>query len=124
VALNRIAVYLDEDEVTEQVSSLKQDFSEPATTTAKDEGLGLENASFQWNKVEETAADSSQPAKVPESSLSSSASSLVEVRTVVGTDESQDHHFELKDVSVIFPEGQLSVITGPTARYVFLHSFR
>ncbi|KAJ7282599.1 hypothetical protein C8J57DRAFT_1295798 [Mycena rebaudengoi] len=115
VALNRIAVYLDEDEVTEQVSSLKQDFSEPATTTAKDEGLGLENASFQWNKVEEAAADSSQPAKLPESNLSSSASSLVEVRTVVETDESQDHHFELKDVSVIFPEGQLSVITGPTA---------
>lgn len=27
----------------------------------------------------------------------------------------EDHRFELKDISVRFPEGELSVITGPTA---------
>lgn len=28
---------------------------------------------------------------------------------------STDHRFELRDVSIMFPEGELSVITGPTA---------
>lgn len=29
--------------------------------------------------------------------------------------ENVDHRFELRDINVRFPEGQLSVITGPTA---------
>ncbi|KAJ7145739.1 multidrug resistance-associated ABC transporter [Mycena epipterygia] len=117
VALNRIAVYLAEDEVTDQVSSLKQDLSEAPVLGAANEGLGLENASFKWNKVEKL--EDTKPSKVPESSVPSASSSLVDVNTIVDTDsitsEQQDHQFELKDLSVLFPEGQLSVITGPTA---------
>ncbi|KAJ7468712.1 hypothetical protein FB451DRAFT_1560403 [Mycena latifolia] len=114
VALNRIAVFLAEDEVTDQVSSLKQDLSEPALATANDEGLGLETASFQWNKVIEETAKTESP-KVPQSSTPSASSSLVDVETIRDSEETQDHRFELKDISVRFPEGQLSVITGPTA---------
>lgn len=29
--------------------------------------------------------------------------------------ENTDHRFELRDINVRFPEGQLSLITGPTA---------
>ncbi|KAJ7123089.1 multidrug resistance-associated ABC transporter [Mycena epipterygia] len=107
VALDRIAVYLAEDEVTGQVSTLKQDFSEPAT---QHEGLGLENATLQWNKIE--VVRKPEPHKVPETSPSASS-----VNTIVNADggEPQDHLFELKDISVVFPENQLSVITGPTA---------
>ncbi|KAG6840543.1 hypothetical protein C0991_005903 [Blastosporella zonata] len=58
VALKRIAVYLDEDEVSEQVSSLKKDASQPPSAPAAEtapqeqEGLGIENGSFKWNEVE------------------------------------------------------------------------
>lgn len=119
MSLKRIAVYLDEDEVTPQVSSLKQDLSDPALSNAQDKGLGLENASFEWNKVEVEKKDS-EPSKVPETNAQSASSSLLDVSTIAGadSDESQDHRFELRDITVMFPEGQLSVITGPTARCV------
>jgi hypothetical protein len=53
LALDRIAVYLDEGEVSEQVSSLKKkDFSGPRFPS-EDEALGLENATFKCNEVDE-----------------------------------------------------------------------
>ncbi|KAJ7303772.1 hypothetical protein DFH08DRAFT_793782 [Mycena albidolilacea] len=114
VALKRIAVYLDEDEVTAQVSSLKQDLS--AFSSAPDEGLGLENASFEWNKINTEKAEAG-PSKVPESHLHSGSSISVDVSTIADASrgETPDHRFELKDLSIRFPENHLSVITGPTA---------
>ncbi|KAJ7850608.1 hypothetical protein B0H14DRAFT_2581828 [Mycena olivaceomarginata] len=88
VALNRIAVYLDEDEVTSQVSSLKQDPSDSAPSNAQNEGLGLENASFEWNKVEDEKAP-----RTGESTRTARAICVLEF-------DQQNH---------------LSVITGPTA---------
>ncbi|KAJ7843057.1 hypothetical protein B0H14DRAFT_2359165 [Mycena olivaceomarginata] len=116
VALKRIAVYLDEDEVTSQVSSLKQDLSGSAFSGAQDEGLGLENASFEWNKVETENKDP-EPAEVPESHPQLASSSSVDVSTIVDADDSETHghRFQLKDLSIRFPENHLSVITGPTA---------
>ena len=52
VTLKRIAVYLDEEEVTDQVSSLKKDYSGPHLFD-DDEGLGLECATFKWNEIVE-----------------------------------------------------------------------
>ncbi|KAJ7147242.1 hypothetical protein C8R46DRAFT_1129771 [Mycena filopes] len=98
VALNRVAVYLAEDEVTAQVSSLKQNTRQPIAEDLE-EGLGLANASFRWNRV---AAEPS----------ASNATSVVSLSTESGVEE---HRFGLKDISVIFPEGKLSVVTGPTA---------
>ncbi|KAJ7662919.1 multidrug resistance-associated ABC transporter [Mycena rosella] len=113
VSLNRIAVFLEEDEVTDQVSSLKQDLSDPTFTVAN-EGLGVENASFRWNKVVEEP-EAMAPPKTPKSGTPSASSSVVDVGTIPDNNGSQDHRFELKDISVLFPEGHLSVITGPTA---------
>ena len=31
------------------------------------------------------------------------------------SNENGDHRFELRDITVMFPEGQLTVVTGPTA---------
>ncbi|KAJ7619721.1 P-loop containing nucleoside triphosphate hydrolase protein [Roridomyces roridus] len=87
VSLQRIAAYLAEDEVTAQVSSLKVE--EEGLAPMK-EGLGMEKASFEWNSV--TAAP-----------MNESVSTFAE------------HRFELKDISVMFPEGRLTVVTGPTA---------
>ncbi|KAJ6615389.1 multidrug resistance-associated ABC transporter [Mycena sp. CBHHK59/15] len=110
--LDRIAVYLAEDEVTEQVSSLKHDLSEPHLPGSEDEGLGIQNASFKWNEIE----DPEKP-KGREPSLSSVSSSVDDVSTVVDEENEglRDRRFELRDISVLFPEGKLSVITGPTA---------
>ncbi|CAK5281621.1 unnamed protein product, partial [Mycena citricolor] len=104
VALNRIAVYLEEDEVPEQVSSLKG----TARNTYSDDGdnrLGFDHASFKWNEVEAKETDAK---KKP-----SDTDSIV---TATGSDNGvSDHRFELRDVSLTFPEGQLTVVTGPTA---------
>ncbi|GLB44359.1 putative ABC transporter transmembrane region [Lyophyllum shimeji] len=127
VALNRIAVYLDEDEVTPQVSSLKTDASHPPPAD-EEEGLGLENASFKWNEVEESTdtdknGQGKDEGKITNGSSASSTAAVSEVGITVeeaptsetSLAEAMDHRFELRDVSVHFPEGQLSVITGPTA---------
>jgi hypothetical protein len=96
----------------DKVSSLKQDFSEP-TLTSEDEGLGLENASFRWNKVEE--AQTTGQSEAQDSTPQSESSSLADASTI----NDEDPRFELKDVSVLFPENKLSLVTGPTARYAY-----
>ncbi|KAF7298743.1 ATP-dependent bile acid permease [Mycena indigotica] len=106
VALKRIANFLEEDEVTEQVSTIKQDF---AAATIVHQGLGLENATLEWNQVKEDDKTTTA-ASVPKSA----ASSVADVSTLADS-EIRDHHFELKNISVLFPENKLSVITGPTA---------
>ncbi|KAF7297249.1 hypothetical protein MIND_00958000 [Mycena indigotica] len=111
VSLNRIAVYLEEPEVSEQVSTLKSGRSNPHLLSGEyDDGrLGLENASFKWNEVEEVEdKDNKKPA--------SDADSIVTAESDNGTAiVANDHKFELKDISVIFPEGELTLVTGPTA---------
>ena len=114
VTLKRIGVYLDEDEVTDQVSSLKKDSSEPYLS-GDDEGLGLEGATLKWNEVIEVAEKGDQ-----KKSSSSSTTSLEadEASTVVDTEsigDQSDRVFELRNVTIRFPEGELTVVTGPTA---------
>ena len=119
--MNRIAVFLDEEEVTEQVSALKKDYSEPYLPRADDIRLGLEDATLKWNEVPESpeTKDQSKDAEQLPSDTSSVASTSTRLDDTVSetTTESGagDHVFELKDVSVFFPEGQLTVVTGPTA---------
>ncbi|KIJ35250.1 hypothetical protein M422DRAFT_262419 [Sphaerobolus stellatus SS14] len=54
VAMDRIETFLNEDEVSEQVSSLKRGPIDP--TASEDDRLGILNASFKWNEVEEDSA--------------------------------------------------------------------
>ncbi|KAJ7173895.1 hypothetical protein C8R43DRAFT_1094036 [Mycena crocata] len=116
VSLSRIAVYLEEEEVSAQVSSLKQDGAIPDLDGAE-EGLGLEDATLRWNELPKQGGDkdvtgSGGPASPPGSIGGS---------TALGEDSesddegSQNRKFKLRDISVLFPEGKLSVITGPTA---------
>jgi hypothetical protein len=109
--------------VSEQVSSLKKDLSVPHLPGSEDDGLGLENASLKWNEVEE-AKDLD---KGKDSNTSLTTSTDDETNAALGREEdavtetqsnngeTADHRFELSDISVRFPEGELSVITGPTA---------
>ncbi|KAG7085320.1 hypothetical protein E1B28_013860 [Marasmius oreades] len=157
VALDRIAVFLAEDEVDEQVSSLKglhsreDDHSHqpPFLSGDSEGGLGLEGATLKWNKIEKkeqpkTNDDPSQAQAQFRTSWFSSVRSRMRkikgaisrdsttahgnndttvasvsetgtVHSVRSDDASQERRFELKDISVLFPEGELSVVTGPTA---------
>ena len=125
VALNRIAVYLEEDEVTDQVSTLKKDYSQPHLPGAEDD-LGLENATFKWNEVPEPVdkdndkgkLNSGPPSPTESSEADESGTAVgdnVSVRSAENPDGNGERLFELRDISVIFPPGELTVVTGPTA---------
>ncbi|KAF7979924.1 hypothetical protein HWV62_40336 [Athelia sp. TMB] len=119
VALDRIAVYLDEDEVSEQVSTLKKlNTGPPAADADADAALGIENASFKWNAVDEAKEQQKADAKAGKKGKDKkdkAKSRAASEATVVAPDAPADHQFELRDISVVFPDGKLSCITGPTA---------
>ena len=112
VTLKRIAVYLDEEEVSDQVSSLKRDYSESHLFDG-DEGLGLDCATFKWNEVEVKKGKQLGQNK----SSSPSTISLVsdEISMIVDAESISDRVFELRNMTIRFPEGELTVVTGPTA---------
>ena len=119
VALKRTSVYLDEEEVTDQVSSLKKDRSE--AYLSNDEGLGFDDATFKWNEVVEVAEKGKESAqnKLPSPTSSTSeatdkASTVVDNLSERSIEERGDRVFELRDMTIRFPEGELTVITGPT----------
>jgi ABC-type multidrug transport system fused ATPase/permease subunit len=119
VALKRIAVYLDEEEVTDQVSSLKKDRSEPYLS-GDDEGLGLEGATLKWNEVVEVVekgkeSGQNKSSSPPTSEVADESSPVVDNVSERSISEPGDRVFELRDMTVRFPEGELTVITGPTA---------
>jgi len=138
VALKRIAVYLDEEEVDEQVSSIKKvrnaesrrPGSGEETVSGYKSGLGIVGGSFKWNAVEEKVDDvKGKKADRPGGGASEATSATVEgtdaatvTGQVEGAEEGEsllaadaDHRFELRDISVMFPEGELTLVTGPTA---------
>lgn len=118
--MQRIETFLNEDEVDEQVSSIKR--TQMGASAPTFDEFGLKNASFKWNAVkEEEDTDKSKKGKDDSGSTNGSNGTGhgpdIEAAAAIAsalTDES-DRKFELKDISVIFPEGELSVITGPTA---------
>jgi ABC-type multidrug transport system fused ATPase/permease subunit len=121
VALNRIATYLDEDEVSAQVSTLKKAALPPSEEELEEDGLGIENGSFKWNEVPEGEKEEEEEGSKKRSINVSTDESVVTegteddgVREEAGVGAG-DHRFELRDIDVMFPEGELTVITGPTA---------
>ena len=118
VALDRIATYLDEDEVDEQVSSLKGSCFEASVDDDTTKGLGIENGTFKWNEVEQkddvTAETSNSVNSTPTNDAVQGADDEIDRGSLRGSVTS-DHRFELKDVNIMFPERQLTVVTGPTA---------
>jgi hypothetical protein len=116
VSLDRIVTYLAEDEVDAEVSTLMQGNID-SSEAVDDPRLGLEHASFKWNVVEE--GTNTGPSLVPEA-LPESTASVVEPEPVpgdsisVGGQEGADHQFELRDISVVFPDRKLTVVTGPS----------
>ncbi|KAJ3788774.1 hypothetical protein GGU10DRAFT_384717 [Lentinula aff. detonsa] len=123
VALDRIAGFLDEEEVTEQVSSLKKDISSVARSREHNEEivLGLETATLKWNEVETAKPDEGKQNGSNEPTSGDTGASEVGSVTVrseasdTGFESEGEHQFRLEQISVIFPEDKLTVVTGPTA---------
>ncbi|KAH8810160.1 hypothetical protein DL96DRAFT_1716877 [Flagelloscypha sp. PMI_526] len=116
VSLQRIAMYLNEDEVPSFIVDV------PGREEALNESLGFDHASFKWNKIQENT--SSAPSVLPESwppvvkffsRQSSESPSLSQQNDSESEPEVMGRNFELKDISVTFPEEKLSIIVGPTA---------
>ena len=111
----------------EQVSTLKKGKVPPAEEI--DAGLGIVNGSFKWNVVEEKNTDKvkGKGGKANETASGTNGTNGTTVAdetatavddtsvTSVGLASQSDRRFELRDINVIFPEGKLSLITGPTA---------
>ena len=124
MALKRIETYLGEEEVTEQVSSIKRVWV-PVDPLATNDGLAIENGTFKWNEVpEEETKDEGKGKKNGNAknswfgasrSSSDTTSTVVDAESLSGLSGVEDHKFELRDISVRFSEGELTLITGPTA---------
>jgi hypothetical protein len=101
------------------VSSLKRShFSASAGDDDSSKGLGIENGTFKWNEVETKDDDTAKIAKRVSSASTDDVAQETNdetERTSVSASESSEHRFELKDINVVFPERQLTVVTGPTA---------
>lgn len=106
VAVDRITAYLEEDEVDDRVSSLKMDLSS-ASEADLTKGLGIAKGSFKWNEVEQDGERDADNIEISRSVDTLDSNTTVGPETQTGT-----QRFKLRDISVMFPEGQLSVITG------------
>jgi hypothetical protein len=118
--LDRITDFLAEDEVTDRVSSSIVS----SQSSSEEDGFGIMNASFKWNEGDavqnrDKNIVNPHPIVTPHA-ISSSDNETMESEPDIWLDssllaESTDNQFELKDISVIFPQNKLSVIIGPTA---------
>ncbi|KAF9984323.1 hypothetical protein BGZ75_004117 [Mortierella antarctica] len=89
VSAARIDRFLDEEEVLVYANAN----SKPRKNLPTDPIIGFKNATFSYaGKTEQDAADAAHNAG----------------------ENASGHHFELKDLNLEFPVGELSVITGPT----------
>ena len=85
-------------------------------------GLGIVNGSFKWNEIEQKKDDKDNKGKAKDPSTNGGNSNGSDAdETATAVDDASvlstpaDHRFELRDVNVMFPEGQLTLVTGPTA---------
>ncbi|CAE6439243.1 unnamed protein product [Rhizoctonia solani] len=119
VSLQRIEAYLSEDEVSDQVSALKR--PPPTPHSPAETRLGCKNASFRWPTISTVDQKGSSSAKPQQRSRWTKLLIKLRLRKEVAPPEAQeqtsteeDQPFTLRDVSVVFPEGVLSLVYGPT----------
>lgn len=100
------------------MSSIKQGPVNPSAE--EDNRLGILHASFKWNEVED---DSLLKGKISDSLPKSSNTSIAESEGDTGPSDSvsvngqstgEDRKFEMRDINVVFPEGKLTLVTGPS----------
>ncbi len=109
------------------MSTIKKGRVPPSAET--ETGLGIVHGTFKWNEVEEKKVEDKGKSKDNGKKTNGSngseaaASSADETATAVddasitsaGLTSVADHRFELRDINVMFPDRQLTLVTGPTA---------
>lgn len=82
------------------------------------DAIGLKNASFRWNAVKEEEKDKddkkAKGKKSPNTKASEPEADAASAITSTTAAE-EEQRFELSNLSVVFPDGELSLVTGPTA---------
>lgn len=88
--------------------------------------LGIINGNFRWNAIEDTETQESKDKKKKDKAKKDKKKDKKKGRddaqeedgTSVEGDGSEPQEavrFELRDIDVVFPQGQLTLVTGPTA---------
>jgi hypothetical protein len=136
VSVDRIAQFLDEEEVPAFVSDLKEEPATAATNrpTERDERLGIKDGWFRWNQaVEPLEAEAAhkrwwkfwrKSETLPMVVKPVSSDLTTERNGTNGTSTPAElHRFELRDIDIVFPSGHLTILTGPTGRFHVLLLF-
>ncbi|KAI6146199.1 P-loop containing nucleoside triphosphate hydrolase protein [Pisolithus tinctorius] len=112
VSLERVEAFLNEEEISDYASSPVALSPDPETY---DGALVIQGGRFKWNKVGDKKANPPQE-----------RSGELNTQPVVQTEPAgppvdageialrDGNYFELRGISVRFPEGELSLVTGPT----------
>ncbi|CAE6340042.1 unnamed protein product [Rhizoctonia solani] len=119
VSLQRIEKYLSEEEVPDHVSALKR--STPTSLAPTETRLGCNNATFCWPTIATIDRKTGEALKVQQPSRWTKFLTSLRLRKKAdplkvpeqATTE-EDQPFTLRDISVVFPEGVLSLVCGPT----------
>ncbi|CAE6351129.1 unnamed protein product [Rhizoctonia solani] len=131
VAVKRIEKYLSEEEVPEHVSSLRR--AAPSPHEPVDSRVGCTGATFRWPSAPTDDADKKNTKPGFFSKIGSAWGALTGFigRVFVllrlrrkpeetpndgqpEPEEVPEKPFELKDISIVFPEGVMSLVSGPT----------
>jgi ABC-type multidrug transport system fused ATPase/permease subunit len=131
VAVKRIEKYLSEEEVPEHVSSLRR--AAPSPHEPVDSRVGCTGATFRWPSAPTDDADKKNTKPGFFSKIGSAWGALTGFigRVFVllrlrrkpeetpnddqpEPEEVTEKPFELKDISIVFPEGVMSLVSGPT----------
>jgi ABC-type multidrug transport system fused ATPase/permease subunit len=117
VSIERIAAFFAEDEVDDEVSSLKM--KPYVITTVPDATLGIVgNASFAWNSISPSNSTKRSPEGngTAQTTAAQDDAHQGQGRNSPDSDStSEEPRFELQDIDITFPEGRLTLVTGPTA---------
>lgn len=128
IALKRIEKYLSEEEVPDYVSSLMR--AAPSPHEPIDARLGCAGATFRWPAAPSDDTDKNKNKSGIFAKIGAAWGALTGfiVRVLVllrlkktpeeakeeQPEEVEDKPFELRDVSVVFPAGVISLVSGPT----------
>ncbi|KAH7102640.1 hypothetical protein BKA62DRAFT_699295 [Auriculariales sp. MPI-PUGE-AT-0066] len=116
-AYQRIDEFLEEEEVRSWASALKQD--RPIRGQEFDTRLGAANATFQWYKYtpkpdEDEEQDAKPAARWYQRPFGMFRKGTASTQAEEPAVAQEDQTFQLRGINVVFPRGQLSVVTGPT----------
>ncbi|GAA5873644.1 hypothetical protein JCM1840_002987 [Sporobolomyces johnsonii] len=103
VCIQRLEQFFEEPEVDSWVSALREETASSSSTSAFRD-VGITNGTFRYSEEAKTDADAAGTINGASAAPSVGHNPF----------EAQEPEFELKDITVAFPEGKLSLVVGPT----------